>query len=396
MPLDMSWVRGIEALRPLYPEWASLSAETGGEVFLTPDWIETWWTVLSKGRDLRCLVARKDGRLIGVLPFVIQRIWAGPVPFRVARFAGTDPHCMIFHLPVQPDAAVEMLREALGHLLAEAGCHVVSLTPVSEASDLLPLITAACAADARLMLTDLPDGIHTMFELPTDFEALLAGFSKSRRGQFRRDRKQLVERYEMQNAVFAPDAEKFRQFITFHNQQWQAVGKGGNFTDWPENAALYPVMAERTIEKPLVRFHEQTGKTGPLSTQFTLVSGKTCHWRLPARTLDPEAEKLSVGKVSLLMMIEDLIGLGISRIEAGRGDYDYKSGMGAKSLAVHRMIVAPATAMGRLRLKLLLGWADLLNLVYYRIWFLKLLPKVRRLTGLAARPLWSSWIRTRL
>jgi hypothetical protein len=40
-------------------------------------------------------------------------------------------------------------------------------------------------------------------------------------------------------------------------------------------------------------------------------------------------------------------------------------------------------------------WSGLVDLVYYRLWFLKLAPTLRRI-GLARAPLWQYWVKTRL
>ena len=45
-------------------------------------------------------------------------------------------------------------------------------------------------------------------------------------------------------------------------------------------------------------------------------------------------------------------------------------------------------------MRLLLWWSDQLHLLYYRIWFLKLAPRVARFRG--PRPLWRSWIRSQV
>ena len=95
-------------------------------------------------------------------------------------------------------------------------------------------------------------------------------------------------------------------------------------------------------------------------------------------------------------MFERMIQAGITRIEAGRGDYGYKIDYGGKTVPVHRLIVHRATAASTWQLSALLAWADLLNLVYYRVWFLKLAPRLRQKTNATPQPLWRSWIRTRL
>lgn len=394
--VQIDWLRSYDDMPPLYEAWSQLADQTDAEIFLTPIWFDLWWKMHASRCDLACLVAYKDGILVGLLPFALETIWAGPVPVRLARLAGIDASCMIFHLPLMPEIAADLLQTALDYLVNTAGCHVVSFTPASGLSDFLADVRSVCTAAPHLTLTDMAEGEHVIFDLPASFEVFLAAISKNRRAQYRRDRKSLTETYGMQSQRYCPTAAEFGAFISFHNRQWQAVGKGGNFSDWPDNAVFYPVLAEKTAKKPIVQFHQQSGTQGPLAEQFCLISGKTCHWRLPARTLDPEAEKLSVGKVSMLMMIEELISQGVTRIEAGRGEYDYKRAYGGKSIPVHRLIVSPATLAVRLRLRILLGWADLLHLFYYRIWFLKMAPRWRRLTGLTPRPLWRIWIRTRL
>ena len=394
--LKISWIDRREDLVPLYTEWHELAKRTGADIYLTPDWFDVWWTHFGASRRLSCLVAHQGLQLVAVLPFSIETVWLGPVPVRLARLAGMDPHCMIFRLPLEPELSESLLHTALDQLWDVQRCHAISFTPVSDLSDLGPLLRSTCTNDVHLSLVDMPEGDHVIFDLPARFEDFLGGLSKKRRGQFRRDMKGLEDSFGQKTHVSYPTAAEFAEFVSFHNTQWQAVGKGGHFRDWPGSTVFYPDLAERTLGSQVVQLHMQTGSQAPLASQFALIAGLTAHWRLPARTLDPEAEKLSVGKVGLLLMIEALIAQGVTRIEAGRGEYDYKLSYGGQSIGVRRMIVSPATRVGRLRLRLLLGWADLLNLVYYRIWFLKISPRLRRLTGGQSRPLWRSWIRTRL
>ena len=198
----------------------------------------------------------------------------------------------------------------------------------------------------------------------------------------------------MQRAVRQPDRADFADFAEFHARQWLAVGKGGHFSDWAGSLAFYCDLADRRGSDGPVRFFHLDGRDAPLATQFALISGRTAHWRLPARTLDPEADKFSIGKVGLIDMIEGLIGLGVQRIEAGRGEYGYKLSYGGQSVPVSRLLLGPSA--GARSLALLLAWSDLIHLLHYRIWFLKLVPRMRQLTGGQPGPLWSYWRKTRL
>lgn len=395
--MKITWIRRHADLVRLRDEWQALAKRSRADIYLMPEWMDHWWEHFGDGRQLACLVVRRGGELVGLVPFCIDRIRIGPLTLHVARLAGTDPHCIVFHLPIQADIeAAEVLAAGFDHLFWHLGCDLVSFTPASELSDLIPLVRRACSASTSLSVIDQSHGSHVVFDLPESFDEYLGKLSKKRRGQFRRDLKGLRDIYGMESLRVFPDTDEFTDFSLFHTRQWQVSGRNGHFHDWPGSERFYCALSEQMAEAEHVQLHKLTGRTGPLATQFTLVSGQTCFWRLPARTLDAEAERLSIGKVGLVLMIEQLISDGVRRIEAGRGEYDYKLAYGGTDIPVHRLVVSRATWSAGIRLRLLLIWAALLDLIYYRIWFLKLAPRLRRLTGARPRPLWRAWIRTRL
>jgi len=390
--LEISWFSSVDDLRPIQHEWRELADQTGADFYMWPDWFFVWWKHFGHGRTLACIVLRQNGDLVGILPFCLETVWLGPVPIRSARLAGTDPHCIVLNLPVLGGTGVDILQESLTYLLKDKARHVVSLTPVS---DLSALVTSVNSTDQPFHLKTESIGSHVVFDLPETFDEFLMRLSKKRRAQFRRDVRALDGQFSMQSRIAFPDAGEFQEFVDFHNLQWQSVGKGGHFCDWPGSVKFYQEISDTIEPKGKIQFHELTGSSGPLSTQFALVSGATCHWRLPARSIDPKAEKLSIGKVGLLLMIKQLIKNGVQRIEAGMGEYDYKISYGGTNIGLSRVVVCPDTAVGRFRLSLLLKWSSFLDLVHYRIWFKKLAPRVRKLTGWRPHALWKSWIRTR-
>src|SRR5579863_5819033 len=77
-------------LQALRPEWNPLLERSRANcVFLTFEWLTTWWKHLAEGRKLEVLAARDDGRLVGIAPLVLRRAQYARMMPRVLEFLGT-------------------------------------------------------------------------------------------------------------------------------------------------------------------------------------------------------------------------------------------------------------------------------------------------------------------
>ena len=399
--LSFQWVDGVEPLSDMVEEWIALADRVGADIYANPVWVLTWWMHFGQGRTLRALVVRNaNGHLVALIPFMIHAVWLGPIRIRIAKLAATDPNTVVFRLAAEEWAVTPSLTEALSDLLGRGCADLISFTPASERGQVLHAARDAVAHYASshppLALQDRAAGTHTVFELPGSFDGYLSRLSKKRRNQYRRDLKRLQSDHGLTTQVTHPDAVQFQDFVRFHNQQWEKAGRGGHCTDWGGSEAFYSELAKETLTSGKTWFVEQHGHSSALATQFCLVSGQVCHWRLPARSTDPELERLSLGKIGLVQMIEELIEGGITRIEAGIGDYGYKLIYGGEAVPTHRLIISRQSGFAAIRLKLCLGWARLLHLAYYRLWFGRLTPRLRAILPLRHKPLWAAWVRTRI
>lgn len=394
-----SWLDGPQGITSLAQEWEELFQALQSEIYLSPDWLDIWWSHFNNGRILKIFVARDvSGKLIGVLPFCIETVGLGPLGLRVARFAGTDPYTLVLKLPVLPENVDQVLKQALEELLVhQQAADAVSFTPVSTQSQLWSAIEHVDqGAVANLRLRNRPYGVHMMFELPDSRDSYFARLSKKRRSQVRRDLRNLQKDFGMTSEKTHPRRREFEDFAEFHNAQWQAVGKGGHFVDWPGSIDFYRDISERFHSKENVWLMHMNAKSKRMSSQFCLVTGQTCHWRLPARSTDPDFESTSLGKLGLVLMIEELIEAGVTKVEAGMGKYDYKKVFGAVEVPCYQSIVGSERLKVRIGLPLMLIWAKLLNRVYYRLWFGRIFPWLSGKFNLKPKPLWNLWIRSRV
>jgi CelD/BcsL family acetyltransferase involved in cellulose biosynthesis len=392
--LDLQRIDAISALDAVRHEWDGFVDEVGSDIYFTVDWLQAWWARYGTDRELECLIVRDGPTVVAALPFCIQRLWAGPVPVRLARFVGADSTLPVFTPAIRAGYEKEVVAVALTRLLDDDRCTAVSLAPLSGESTVAEATEAAAAGPGRELIRTDSTGPHTVFRFPDSFEDYLGSLSKSQRQNHRRYLRKLEKEYDVEyRTISGTDAVAYLdEFVDLHAAQWNDAGKLGHFGDWPDSVEFNRDLITRMADSGRARFYEISGRGRVLAIEFAYVLGDRCFWRLPARDPDPELAKLRLGRLSLAEMFHAVIDDGRRMVEGGPGHYDYKIRLGAEEHALRRVVVSRDSVTARWRTAWLLRWADLLHLLYYRIWFLKLAPAL----GRSGRPLWRPWIRTRV
>ncbi len=380
-------------------EWDAFIRQTGAEVYFLTGWQEAWWQHYGPGfarsRKPACYILRDGAQIVAVLPFCIEVIWTGLGPVKIARLAGIDPNFAVMTLPITPGQEGAVLGAVTDHLTQQMRCAAISLSPLSDRSPQLEALRALAAERSSVSgLRDRSDRGHTLMDLPESLDSFMAALSKSRRREVRRDIKRLTESEPLRNVSSDADTldAMMDRFIALHTTQWEAAGKGGHFSDWRVAATYYRALLHRLAPEGCAAIDEQWLGDTLLSSQLRYTSGDKAYWWLNARAIDPRFEKVGLGRVGLVERVGDLIDADIRLVEAGAGEYEYKLSYGGELVPVHSIVLAGTGPVARLRAQALLLWADAIHLFYYRIWFLKIRPRL----GTRPRALWTSWIRTRL
>ena len=332
--------------------------------------------------------------MVGALPFCVHRVWAGPVPVRLARFVGADSTIPVFTPAIAEGFEEPVLHAALELLFDHAGCDVVSLSPLSGQSPVAAAAERAAAGDAFMLLCSDSRGPHTVFSLPESFEEYLQSLSSSQRQIHRR----YLRKLKAGTRSLSGRSAATRRSRT-STGSWTCTppsgaqrGKLGHFGDWPASVDFNRDLISRMAATGRARFYELAGDGRVLAVEYCFVLGERCYWRLPARDTDPELEKLRVGRLSLAEMFRVLIEDGQRVVEGGPGHYDYKLRLGAQEYPLCRIVISGRSWSQRCRSAVLLLWADSLHWVIFRPWF----HSLRARLGLSRPPLWRVWILTRI
>lgn len=378
------------------PEWDEFVERVGSDIYFTADWLCTWWTHYGQGRTLRCFLIKADGQPVAALPFMIDMLGIAPFSVKVAKFVGADFTIPVFNPAIAPDMLLPVLECVCGDLMVAQGCDIVSFSPLSGESALPAAAARYCAqAPVADMAFNEAMGVHTMFTLPSSFDAYFKSLSKQTRSNYRRDMKGISAKHQViYKAEAGPQAlPHMRGFIDLHERQWVQTGRLGHFGDWPGSRSFNEALAEAMAKRNRLCMNMVVSDGDIVSYQYGYLFAATHYWRLPARNTDGAWEKIGLGRIALVQMIDDLIGRGVTRIEAGPGHYQYKVRHGGNELPLTRLVlIRRNNRLSRIRVRCLVGISRLLDFLYYRIWFLKIAPRL----PLPRRPLARIWIRTRL
>jgi CelD/BcsL family acetyltransferase involved in cellulose biosynthesis len=391
--LRIERVGSVEGLSRVRDGWDDFVEQSGSDVYFTVEWLQAWWAHYGRG-TFHGLIVWEGARMVGALPFCVHRVWAGPVPVRLARFVGADSTLPVFTPAIAKGFEEPVVHAVLELLLDELGCDAVSLSPLSGLSPVAAAAEQVAADDAFSLVRSDNRGPHAVFNFPDSFDEYLQNLSSSQRQTHRRYMRKLNSRHEISFRTVSGDEAiaYFDRFLELHAAQWRQRGKLGHFGDWPASAEFNRELISRMATTGRARCYELTGDGRVLAIEYCFVLGDRCYWRLPAHDPDPELDKLRLGRLSLTEMFRVLIESGQRVVEGGPGHYDYKLRLGAEEYPLRRVVISRRSWPPRWRSGLLIQWADFLHLFYYRGWFQNIRPRL----GLSPRPLRRPWIRTRI
>jgi CelD/BcsL family acetyltransferase involved in cellulose biosynthesis len=394
--LTVDTLTSFEAVESIEAEWSSLVDELGQSLYATSEWCRIWWRHYGRGRDLRLFAIRADGELVGVLPFFIERLWSPVGRASVAKPVGSDSTVALVEPAVRPELAADAFALAVRRLVVGDRVDMVHIGPFSSASPHVSALRRATTtvADVTEVIRDREHGCHSIFEMPDGFESYLRGLSKNQRHTYKRNLNKLNKTFRFEvDVVSDPDGaeREFDAFADMHQEQWRAVGKLGHFGDWPGSREFSRDLVRTLAPADRVRILRLSADGTSVAYHWCLKVNGTCHSRLVGRLIGDEWDEFALGRVNQLKMMELTGADGTTVVEAGTGRYDYKDRLKATTLPLHSVALSRHGRAARFRARLTLTCGDLLDLFYYRGWYLRVAPRV----PLLRRPLWRGWIRRR-
>ena len=376
--------------------WDEAVALLGGSVYMTWDWLRTWWQFYGNGRGLRLYVCAASGRIVGLIPLYIDEIGLWPLRFRVARLVGANIPPKVFDPPLAEEWATECVRKVVRHSIDADRCDMISIGPVSATIEAWQSLQRDAAGfDGAVRVECDTRAVHSRFLLPTSHSEYLRSLCKNEQKNRRKyELRSLRSAHAVEVSVISGPVKtllrEFDQFVELHGKQWQAEGKPGHFGAWPEGLAYNRALVKALGPLDRVRFVRISADGTTVSSQYVFSFTGRWYWELPARFPGSDWDRFSLGPSGVVTMISEAITRGVRCIEGGLGHYDYKLRLKAEEHAAITFRIYPSRLSSTLRRSIFSSLRGLLRLGYHKVWYRRVMP---HLPGCFRHCQWRLWLR---
>ena len=310
----------------LRDEWNELLENSASDcLFLTWEWLYTWWKHLSEDRRLRIVTARRNGVLVAIAPFALRsRRWRRLLPFPALEFLGTglvgsDYLDIVIRRGEERGVLPELAKALAG------GKVMLDLSSVkgtnAHAAGLVAAMTQSGWFSAHIR-TDVCPFIDLSGH---DWESYLAGLGRAHRYNLRRRLRSLEKRWELRFEPVRSEEQRaaaMHSLVALHGRRWRARGRPGAFHT-PALAAFHEEMSRLALERGWLRLYVLRLDGKPAAALYGFLYHGVFYFYQSG--FDPDYHRHSVGLVTMGLAIKSAIEEGANIYDFLRGNEPYKS-----------------------------------------------------------------------
>jgi CelD/BcsL family acetyltransferase involved in cellulose biosynthesis len=323
--LTVEAIISLEGFRNLRPVWNNLLQRSHSDcVFLTWEWLFTWWKCYAGNGELLILVVRgANGCERAIAPLMRRRTLG---LFRTIQFIGSDSSvCSDFLDVIAEKGSEELVAHALVQYLLQEHreWELFDLSDVPEDSLFLQALRQV-PAFRRLPIWQTVKHLAPSLSYPDSWRDLLAQFGRSTRKKIRQYRKRLRSKFRTQFLAWHELFDCEQTMAVMAKLQKASISRKGH--EGVFNEEKYRVFHSQIVK----RFHQKgwlyivflTCDGKPAAFQYNYLYAHRCYGYQMG--FDPEYASFRVGTVLQSFVFEDSLTKGAHSYEHLRGDEAYK------------------------------------------------------------------------
>ena len=310
----------IRTLASIESDWDELAVSSGSP-YCSPVWMLAWWRrVADSNSQLRVVVVRDGGHLIGIAPFFVDNGPAGLARYRLLG-SGTAAPIQPLTLPAQRARMADFFASAIAR--ADPPPDLVTLEGAPARSEWPSVLVAAWPDRSKPWLhRDMSLVAPSLTLSATSYEDWLSSKSSNFRQQMGRFRRRLIDRgASLHLAETQEELERaIDDFARLHRSRWES--RGGSNALQPGVEEMLCDVAGDFAGSPRMRLWSLEVGGQAISTQiFLAAGGEVAYWN---GGFDEGWSSERPSLQTILAAIEQAWGVGDGRVDFGGGGHDYK------------------------------------------------------------------------
>ena len=354
LPCTVQSITDVEGFERLRSEWDELLLSSPSDcVFLTWEWMFTWWKHLGGRRRLSILTVRSAGELIAIAPLMVRPPDYGRLTlFSALEFLGTGvvgPDYL--DLIVRSGREQEALAALADHLAR--GNLMLSLAQIRSRSS-LALDLAGRIEGHRWGVSEATTAVCPYIDLAgLTWESYQAGLGPAHRANLNRRLRNLTRSSKVHFAEARTEEER-REFmahlIDLHTMRRREMGGSETFKT-PGLLAFHGEFTMLALQRGWLRLFLLHLEERPVAALYGLSYGRTFYFYQSG--FDPAYARQSVGLVAMGLTIRRALEEGAAEFDLLHGDETYKSLWTRQRREIGRLEVYPPRVMGAIQKKVI-------------------------------------------
>lgn len=341
-------VRDTAGFQTLRGEWTELiEASACNRLFLTWEWMFTWWKHFSGGRRLHLITVRRDGELAAIAPLAL-RPWQPRrlLPFPAVEFLGTGSVGSDYLDVVLRRGEEREALQSLADRLAEQQV-MLELSQVDGASchavELASRLIQQHGWDTYRATTDFCPFIDLSGH---SWESYLEGLGSAHRYNFRRRLRNLTKRFDVRLEEVRSEEQRRQALpalIGLHHMRWNGRG-GSGALHTPSLVAFHEELSRLALQRGWLRLCVLRLDGKPAASIYGFRYKDTFYFYQSG--FDPGFGKHSVGLVIMGLAIKSAMEEGMKEYDLLRGQEAYKYSWTRDERELIRLELYPPRARG--------------------------------------------------
>jgi len=345
-----------EEFESLAPVWNNLLEKCPDEssMYLTHEWLVTWWQHFGEGKRLNLLLVERDGRVIGIFPLARNEYRLGPFKLdALESITWTSCNYVGLMLPEDRQEVTSALLAYLAENLRGVSL-ILRLSLIPEDSQFLSALRRNMAPLAKSIV--FQERVRTLapyIDLPATWDEYFGSLGRKRRRMLGRMLRNLEKEHgvvELQQYDADSLEAGLNRFFDLHQERWQSVGLRGSFTD-PREKDFYREVARKFLKRNWLHFSSLTVDSEVASALFSCIYNQKFYAITEARNI--RYAEYSVGHLHEMRVIKDAVSRNLREFDFLQGDEPYKFYWTKSARRYMQVIIVKRGFLPALRLRLL-------------------------------------------